>query len=275
MKNNQGFWIVLCVLIVQVLSSKENETKIIDDDPKYELSNQINLTIPMEMKKQFFQDGKFTESQKIYVYAMIPVLKQICGPRAPIKAIISLIVDFFKPVFPARNFSHKRNHDEMKILLLSPDNRWMVSDAAGNPPNSLLLWNVITGKKQRTLSGHTDLIIQCIFTSDSQFLISASLDESLKLWSVLTGELLHTFTGHKELVHSCALSKDDRFLLSTAYDGTVRLWEIETRACNQILRGHTKHVIWGQFLQMTNRLYLHAKIMYAYGILNPEIACTV
>jgi len=33
-KNNQGFWIVLCILMVQVLSSKKNATKIIDDPKK-------------------------------------------------------------------------------------------------------------------------------------------------------------------------------------------------------------------------------------------------
>jgi len=247
MKNNPGFWIVLCILIVQVSSSKENETKIIDDDPKYELSNQINLTIPMEMKKRFFQDGKFTESQKIYVYAMIPVVTQMIGPRAPIKNIISLIVDFFKPVVPVQHFYHRWNYENPIILLLSPDNRWIASDAGSNPPCSLFLWNVITGEKEQTLSGHTDRISECVFTSDSQFLISASWDTSLKLWSVLTGDLLHTFTGHTDGVASCALSKDDRFLLSTAFDATVRLWDIEIKTCTHILRGHTKDVEWGRF----------------------------
>jgi len=276
MKNNQGFWIVLRILIVQVLSSKENETKIIDGDPKNELLNQTKLTIPKEMKKRFIQDGKFTESQKIYVYAMIPVIKQICGPRTPIKDIISLIVDFFKSVLPAPHFSNGLNYEhDLKFLLLSPDNRWIASDGGRNAPRSLFLWNVITGAKQGPLLGHTHIIAQCVFASDSQFLISASWDASLKLWSVLTGDLLHTFTGHTNLVHSCALSTDDRFLLSTAYDGTVRLWEIETRTCTHILRGHTTDMIGDNSLRITNRLYLHVKVMYAYGILNLESACTI
>jgi len=247
MKNNPGFWIVLCILIVQILSSKENETKIIDDDPKNKLLSQTKLTIPMEIKKRFIQDGKFTESQKIYVYAMIPVVTQICGPRAPIKNIISLIVDFFKPVVPVQHFYHRWNYENPIILLLSPDNRWIASDAGSNPPCSLFLWNVITGEKEQTLSGHTNRIYQCVFTSDSQFLISASWDTSLKLWSVLTGDILHTFTGHTGGVRSCVLSKDDRFLLSTAFDATVRLWDIETKTCTHILRGHTKYVGWGRF----------------------------
>jgi len=254
MKNNQGFWILLCILIVKVLSSEENETKIIDDDPRNEIFNQPKLTSPMKITKRYIQDGKFTESQKMYVYAMIPVVKQICGHYAPMKHIISLIVDYFKgkPVLPAQHFPKSRAypHKYYSMMLLSPDSQWIASDTMGDPPNrpySLFLWNVITGEKQRILLGHTDSISQCVFTSDSQFLISASWDTSLKLWYVLTGELLHTFTGHTARVTSCTLSKDDCFLLSTAKDKTVRRWEIETRTCTHTLRGHTGNVVWGRF----------------------------
>jgi len=225
----------------------KEDSNLFAQDSGETTKNQTNLTKLIEKKKRFIHDGKFTDIQKRYVYAIISIVDQFCDITPTIKLIISMIVDYFQPVTPARYIYRTiLGSFPEQVCVLSPDNQW-ITNSESNTSYPLIVWNVATGEKKWTLLGHSNEIRQCVFTADSQLIISASYDHTLKLWSVLTGALLHTFTGHTDWVMSCALSTANEYLLSTGMDKTVRLWALETKQCIRVFYGHEWTVSWGQF----------------------------
>jgi len=237
---------LLCILTIQVSSCLFSWCKT-KEKQKEKIVLAANPNPNERNRKKMIRDEpgliSLTESQKTYVYAIYPVVKHFCVPSA--KMIIRLIVTFLGPPrisVELNNFSP---------CSLSPDNQWIAT--GGSNSKSLTLWNLESGEKQWTFK-HDDGIWQFLFTSDNQYLISASDDTTLKIWSVRTGNLLSTLRGHRGWVRYCALTVDNRFLLSTSFDHTVRLWSVETGTCINVFHGHTNWVFWSQFFANDQRI---------------------
>ena len=71
---------------------------------------------------------------------------------------------------------------------------------------------------------HSSYVLGLLFTSDSQTLISAGMDNVIKLWSVPGWEPVRTLVGHANSVNSIALAPNGRVLASGSTDATVKLW---------------------------------------------------
>jgi WD40 repeat protein len=91
---------------------------------------------------------------------------------------------------------------------------------------------------QLTLCGHTDKIWAVAFSSDNQFLASASHDGTVKVWEVANGHLLHTLTNHRAAVHTVAFSPEGRRLASGGRDRMIRLWDARSGREHAVLSGH-------------------------------------
>ncbi len=63
------------------------------------------------------------------------------------------------------------------------------------------------------------------FSSDDNYILSGSIDDTIKLWDRRTGKELLTLKGHLRSVMSVAFSSDDRFILSGSKDNTIKLWD--------------------------------------------------
>ncbi|WP_073071123.1 WD40 repeat domain-containing protein [Phormidesmis priestleyi] len=115
-------------------------------------------------------------------------------------------------------------------ITVSPDGKILASSTH----DIIHLWNLETGKKQRTLSGHRDWVSALAISPDGQTLASASLDRTIKLWNLETGQLLKTlYSGRATTI---AFSPDGQTLASGSRlikwaDGTlsrpgVQLWNL-------------------------------------------------
>jgi WD40 repeat protein len=125
--------------------------------------------------------------------------------------------------------------------VLSPDGQTLISggedqDAAGQF-YPIQIWDVKTGKVQRTLDGHLAAIRSLSLSQNGQILASGSSDNTIKVWDVPTGRLLHTLEGHTGPVWSVALSKDGQTLISGSEDTTVRVWDLRTEG-SRVLAEH-------------------------------------
>jgi WD40 repeat protein len=98
--------------------------------------------------------------------------------------------------------------------------------ATGNFNGTVKLWDVSTGRVERTLDGHTDLVYKGVFSHDAKILASCSRDGKIKIWDVATGNELRTLIGHTRPVKAVAFTPDDKLLASVGNDGTVRLWDV-------------------------------------------------
>ncbi len=76
------------------------------------------------------------------------------------------------------------------------------------------------------LDAHTAKVVDIDFSSDDQYLASASWDHSIKIWDVETGKLVKAIYGHDGPVNSVQFSEDGQYLYSAGYDGTIRYWRL-------------------------------------------------
>ncbi|KAK5997713.1 Vegetative incompatibility protein HET-E-1 [Cladobotryum mycophilum] len=97
------------------------------------------------------------------------------------------------------------------------------------------------GPYVQIMHGHRDKINTVVFSPDSQFLASGSLDGTARVWTTKTGNCQHILS-HGELVNSIALSLDFMFLASGG-EKTVRLWKLDTGEELYRLHGHQSSIL--------------------------------
>ena len=126
----------------------------------------------------------------------------------------------------------------INCIAWSPDGQTL---ASGSNDNEVILWDVQSGEKLRTLAGHTSLVSSVAWSPDGQTLASGSWDNTVILWDAQSGEKLRTLAGHTSYVYSVDWSPDGHTLASGGY-GTVILWDVQSGEKLHTLAGHTDYV---------------------------------
>jgi len=103
--------------------------------------------------------------------------------------------------------------------------------------NNIKIWDLETGKKLQTLTGHTKEITSVSFSPDGKKIASGSSDKAIKIWDAETGKELQTLTGHTEKITSVSFSQDGKKLLSSSGDpggddekenNHLKMWDLTT-----------------------------------------------
>ncbi|MEG5238223.1 serine/threonine-protein kinase [Microcoleus sp. AT9b-C3] len=123
----------------------------------------------------------------------------------------------------------------VNTLAVSPDNSIL---ASGGDDNNVILWDLKTGRRMRTIAAHKAAVNMIAFSADGKTLASGSNDKTVRLWNVRTGSRLRTLSGHAGGVNAIALSRDGKTLASGSQDKTVRLWNLGTGEVRRIITGH-------------------------------------
>jgi len=123
--------------------------------------------------------------------------------------------------------------------------------------NSARLWEVKTGKQLALFKGHTDMVWQAAFSSDSQRIVTSSRDKTAQLWDV-DGKQLAVLEGHKNAVWYATFSPNDQYVVTVSgrehgenrpleKDYTARLWDANSGKIISVLKGHQSDVFHGAF----------------------------
>jgi WD40 repeat protein len=153
---------------------------------------------------------------------------------------------FIDDVFTGNNIiKFQTRNKEVLSLAFSPDGSILASGGSAygiNEQDSIKLWDPNTGKRIRTLSGHSYITKSVAFSPDGSILASGGWDEVIKIWNSNTGQLIHTLIGHEEVISSIAFSPDGAFLASGGWDGTIKIWNSNTGRLIRTLSGHSYNI---------------------------------
>ena len=108
----------------------------------------------------------------------------------------------------------------VQSLSFSPDGRFIaVAD-----PGDIKIYDLLSGKIYKTLTGHKSLISSLSYSPDGKYLASGSFDRSVIIWNLENGGILKKLIGHIDRVVSVSFSNDGKLLASGSWDNTVKIW---------------------------------------------------
>jgi WD40 repeat protein len=117
-----------------------------------------------------------------------------------------------------------RTLDADGALAFSPDGRTLA--ASRRQRGEILLLDPATGRRRRTLTGHTPGVLGLSFSHDGATLASTDEDGRVILWDPATGQARETLRGHTAGVTGVAFSPEDRTLYTASSDGSVIVWDL-------------------------------------------------
>lgn len=106
--------------------------------------------------------------------------------------------------------------------VLDPSNQWIATGSH----NTVIIWEVSTGRELRALQGHIGAVRALAVSRDGRFLASGGNDKTVKLWDIQTGKELLNLTAHNGMVESLSFSADGRFLASGGVDNSLIIWDV-------------------------------------------------
>lgn len=103
---------------------------------------------------------------------------------------------------------------------------------SGGNSGGILLWNITTGTRLKTLVNSGDQVLSVIFSPDEQLIASATA-KSVKLFDTTTGECLREIDGSYEVTFTF-----DGMLITTGRTLGVyaKLWDVDTNTCLKTLK---------------------------------------
>jgi WD40 repeat protein len=111
---------------------------------------------------------------------------------------------------------------EIKTLRWAPDNSGRFLSASTN--KIAHTWDIHTGQKLQTFTGHQHTIIASAWSPDSLLIATASYDSTVRVWSAATGQPIGTPMEHLAWLSHVEFSPDGKRVATACRDGTVRLW---------------------------------------------------
>jgi len=141
----------------------------------------------------------------------------------------------------------KGHNGWITAIATTPESPDMLLSASRD--KSIIVWQLTRGEltsygyPKRALRGHSHFVQDVVISSDGQFALSGSWDNTLRLWDLNQGTTTRQFVGHTKDVLSVAFSADNRQIVSGSRDRTIKLWNT-LGECKYTIEGEGAHTDW-------------------------------
>ncbi len=141
-----------------------------------------------------------------------------------------------------RELQHFQQDTEVTGVAFSRDGTKV---ATGNRDYLVRVWDVASGKLERSLEGHTNIVWNVRFSPDGKYVVSGSQDRTARLWSLATGKEVRRFPGHdNNAAMYLDYSPDGKRVAVASSDGTVEFSDVDLEVlvgsvCSRVLRDFT------------------------------------
>jgi WD40 repeat protein len=116
-----------------------------------------------------------------------------------------------------------------------PNSETLIS---GGRDSTINLWNTVTRKRSKILTGHENPLRTVAASPDGTLLASGGEDTRIALWNIGSGKLLRLLEGNAGFVNSVAFSPDGKILASGLESNQIVFWDVTTGKQRQTLQGH-------------------------------------
>jgi WD40 repeat protein len=133
-------------------------------------------------------------------------------------------------------------------LAASPDNSTL---AVAGHTGDIHLYDISSGHKVATLTGHESLIESLVYSSDGKLLASSSWDRTIRLWN-RSGKLVAVLKGHERPVLCARFSPDGKILATSEGQSgvphtenmpcTIKLWSVEPSVLLRTINAHSNSI---------------------------------
>lgn len=122
--------------------------------------------------------------------------------------------------------------------VVTVDNSW--TDGHDSP--RVRVWDARSGRLLKTLSGHTDSILDLAFTASGDKLLTASEDRTVRVWDTRTGSLQAVLSGHAAGLNKVIVLPGDKLAVTAAEDTVAKVWDLTTGKLKFDLPDHDSNV---------------------------------
>jgi WD40 repeat protein len=93
---------------------------------------------------------------------------------------------------------------------------------------TIRVWNAESGEMVgKEFNGHTDWVRSVGLSSDGNWIVSGSDDNTVCIWDAKSGGIVAgPFEGHTDWVWSVVFSPDGARVISGSGDNTIRIWDV-------------------------------------------------
>ena len=148
------------------------------------------------------------------------LIAQICE-RAPRPWIRPITPASAAPEGPPEDM--QRHEGALRALAVTPDGTKLVS---GGDDHTVRIWDLASGRLQRTLRGHADSVRAVAVTPDGRRIISGGTYDVVRVWDLESGKFMHSIAGQAgyRAVHAVAVTPDGNKVIWAGAGATLQVW---------------------------------------------------
>lgn len=119
----------------------------------------------------------------------------------------------------------KSNQSIIECIDFSPDGK---SFATVDADNSIILWNLSSGKKIEGLIGFQQDIVSLAFSPDGHFLLIGVKGGKVSLYKISDGKKVRDFKSNRKQISVVKISPNGLYAAAGYADGIVQMWEVSS-----------------------------------------------